>query len=494
MKLKLIWYGTLAVLAYGLLGADQCKPTPTPTPPPTPTPNPVVDVRPTSPVYLDLLLRASPEGTWVRNGTPHTMVGAIPCWPTEGTAEKLIIFGKVTDYWWSLVSPQFMDTVAPLGVNAVHVRLGPSVAAEMCCGLEDVGGPYVEMPAKQLMKAKLRKVRLEPGWNEKYWAKLHQIMHHAGRTGINVQVDVLDGWLIKHSVWGETHMPWPAQDVLGGFQVPLNPSVKAWVTKVTSELCFYGNGFYEISNESSLGPGWTPAWEREMFNLIRQEEQRQGCVIKVTGSNTRDFSGPYDYFATHNATELEGPADGNRPMIVNEYNPALPPATFKARYCASQKAGQSYWWWRSDGSDEWQDASLRAIQAGCEGVVSACPDPQPGSVSEFACVDRRVWWDCTPKQHGCEYCASIGMGTYNGQIRCDCPIRNECPDTPGYEGMCESRVVCEKAAMGGFPVWKGDGAVTVNFANENQLQARCDGCSTLTICAADGITGCTKVY
>ena len=487
MKLRAVWLGVILTCAYGLAGCPPTPPTPTPTPTPEPTPTPVVDVRPTSPVYTDLLLRTTAQGTWLRNGQAHQIVGAIPCWPTDGTGEKLIVFGRHIPYWWSLISREWMDETRVVGVNAAHVRLGPGIAAEACCGMEEVGGPYAEATAMQLRRTNPKR-RSVATWNPKYWERVHQILHHAGRIGFNVEVDVLDGWQVKHSIWGDTHMPWPAEDVHTGLTYPPNASVREWVKKVVLETDGYANVIYQISNESSLGPGWSPEWERAMYALIRSEEK---LVVHTIGSNTRDDGGPYDYYTTHNGSALGEPFAG-RPIMMNENNPSQPAATFKARHCVSRP--QSYWYWRSDGSDAVQDASLNSLRSGCGGATG-CPDPQPLPVSTFACHWNGQWYDCTPQQHSCSQCEAIGMGEFNGGIRCDCPVRNECPDTPGYEGMCDSRATCERVAMGGYPVWRGvGGGVEVNTANENRLQARCDGCSALTICAADGVTGCTKVF
>jgi hypothetical protein len=399
--------------------------------------------------------------------------------------------GKPIPYWWSLVSPEWMDETKKVGMNAVHVRVGPGVAAELCCGMEEVGGPYAEAPP-MLLRRMDRKLRAGTEWNPKYWARLQQVLHHGGRTGFTVEVDVLDGWQVKHAVWGDVHMPWPAGDVHTGLTYPPNASVREWVRKVVYETCNHAQVIYQISNESALGPGWSVEWERAIHGLIREGEQQPGCggVVHMIGSNSRDDGGPYDYFTTHNGSALDGPFAG-RPIMTNEYNPSQTPEMFIARHCVSRP--QSFWYWRSDGSNARQDASLNALRAGCKGATG-CPDPQPLPVSTYACRWNGQWWDCTPQQHGCEQCAAIGMGEFGGNIRCDCPVRNECPDTPGYEGMCDSRATCERVAMGGFPVWKGDAPVTVNEDNENRLQARCDGCSTLTICSADGVTGCTKVF
>lgn len=448
------------------------------TKPPVVEPTPPSQLgRPDAPLHTELLLRATPAGTITQAGKPHSVVGAIPCWPTEGNGERLIVDGREIPYWWPLVSPEWIDHIKSKGANAVHIRLGPFVTEDACCGLQDVGGPIVAgLP------------------NEKFWNRVHVGLRHAADKGVTVEVDVLDTWIIKHAVYGDVRSPLPAEDVHSATSLPLNPSVKAWIKKVVYETCNYPV-IYQIGNESSLALGWSREWERAMYAEIRQAEQQEGCqqVVHMIGSNTRDESGPYDYFTTHSADAVTEPFAG-RPIMVNEYNPSLAPSVFKARYCASRVSGQSFWYWRSDGSDQWQDASLNAILEGCDTASAfACGEPKPVDVHDFACHWNGQWYDCTPKAMNHDYCVSIGMGEMGGLPRSGCPIRNECPDTPGYEGMCAERVACERAAMKGFPVWRGNGHVEVNYSNENQLQARCDDCTSLTICSADGTTGCTAV-
>ena len=561
------------VAAVLTMGASCGKPKPPQPPEPPPTPPPVEQTgRPSGPVFTNLVLRQS-GGKFT---TP--LIGAIPCWPTDGTGEVLRVDGRVIPYWWSLVSPEWVDHIKEKGANAVHVRLGPTAGPEACCGMQDVGGPYTPDGS---------------AWNQPYWDRLHSILRHAGEKGFAVEVDLLDGWVIKHALHGDVKMPWPDEDLHRAMVVPFNPSTQKWLEKVVYETCPYGNIVYQVGNENDLTPGWSETYERAVFDFVRQRENGTGCngsIVHMVGSNTSDFGGPYDYFSTHEAGAELKPVAG-RPINVNEYNPHLAPATYKARLCEAQGAGQAFWYWRSDGSDSVQDESLALIKAPCgaggcvihigeivPGMTSAttpalnaakaavgdvcgkppdeslvrltaqltaqgecaikdedrvfirrtdgnadeqhavaytdgcwagnayrytfspgggaCVNPSAPPVSEFSAKWNGQWYDATPLRTADHpYCESIGMGTMGGPggtPRASCPIRNECPDTPGYEGKCEARVPCERASMDGFATWKGDGQVEVNTANANRLQARCPSCTWLKVCNADGST-CSSV-
>jgi hypothetical protein len=567
MRRILMAAGFLAV-AVLLMGASCGKPHPKPPIPPEPTPPPVETGRPSGPVYTNLVLRQS-GGKFT---TP--LVGAIPCWPTDGTGEVLRVDGRVIPYWWSLVSPEWIDHIKEKGGNAVHVRLGPAAGSEACCGMQDVGGPYTLDGS---------------AWNQSYWDRLHSIMRHAGEKGFIVEVDLLDGWVIKHALAGDVKMPWPDEDLHRAMVVPFNPSTQKWLEKVVYELCPYGNAIFQIGNENDLTPGWSETYERAVFDFVRQRENGTGCngaIVHMVGSNTSDFGGPYDYFSSHESgTELK--PVGGRPMSVNEYNPHLAPATYKARLCEAQGASQAFWYWRSDGSDSAQDESLALIKAPCgsgnctitigdiipqmssattaalnaakaaigdvcgkppeESLVrlaaqltaqgecaikdedrvfiqrgdgnadeqhavaytdgcwagvpyrytfspggGTCSNPRAQSVTTFSVKWQSGWYDATPLISDCAYCQSIGMGEIGGNPRCICPVRNECPDTPGYEGKCEQRIACERVAMGGPATWVGNGNVEVNENNALRLQARCSSCTELKVCNTDGST-CTPV-
>ncbi len=513
--LKRLGVGTflMVALAAALLSLGSwCPPTPpppspSPTPTPTPTPTPVVESRPTSPVYTNLLLRQSQGKLIHPDGTPYRLVGAIPCWPTCDDPGCLKVDGKPVDYWWSLVSPQFMDAVKPKGVNAVHIRLGPVRAVDQCCGLQDVGGPYLEQSVSRLLEQHVRargpeKMRIfalaSDLWNPKFWARVHLVLRAAGELGYVVEVSVLDGWIIKHAIWGDFAMPWPAQDVATAAKLPPNESVKNWIKKVTFETCNYANVVYLIGNENDQIPnGWTFQTERAWRQLIRDGEQQPGCVdaagkpnvVHMVGSNTRDLEGGYDYYAVH-ATETDSPLAG-RPAWINEYNPAVSTATFKAMCDKALAEGSACWYWRSDGSDADQDASLNSILGPVE---TGCPAPKPNRDRlsfAFNC-DASNNCDTTPLNEGdLTYCQAIGMGEYNGQPRATCPVRPECaPDSPPG-AICHSRLACEQFDIGNAaPVFSSDGSW--RYVDAGHFRVKVDGGTYLQACNVEG-TRCSRV-
>jgi len=444
-------------------------------------PAPVEAGRPTAPLYLPPV--RSEGGRWTRGGAPLDLTGAIPCWPTDGTGEVLRVEGRAIPYLWPLVSTEWIDHVKGKGANAVHLRPGPIGAADTIAEMQAIGGPYTADGSD---------------WNPKWWALFHKVIRHAGEAGFVVEVDGLDGWVVKNTIAGSWHMPFPAPDVYTAMQLPINPSVRKWITKLVGETCLYGHVTYQVGNESSLTPGWSAEWERAMYGLFREAEQQPGCdgqVVHMVGSNSRDEAGsPYDYLVSHWTDGATGPIAG-RPTEVNEFNPSLTPGQFMALHCAAKRAGQSFWYWRSDGSDARQDETLDLLKAGCDAPAS-CPAPQPNRENltfNITCKPNGVC-DATPlNTHDTAYCASIGMpfGPDGVTPRGACPMRNECPDTPGFEGMCEGRLPCEQYALSvpgvcdaTAPLWRSDGEVVLEDAWG--FRARQNGGTYLEACNCDG--------
>jgi hypothetical protein len=448
--------------------------------------------RPTSPLYLPPV--RGEAGRWTRGGAPLDLTGAVPCWPTDGTGEVLKVEGRVIPYLWPLVSTEWIDHVKGKGANAIHLRPGPIGAADVCCGLESIGGPYLPDGSD---------------WNPKWWALFHRIIRHAGAAGFVVEVDGLDGWAVKNTIGGSFHVPFPSQDVFTAMQLPINPSVRKWITKLVGETCLYGHVTYQVGNESSLTPGWSAEWERAMYGLFREAEKQPGCdgqVVHMVGSNTRDFDGPYDFFVSHWPDALTAPIAG-RPTEVNEFNPSLSPGQFKSLHCTARKAGQSFWYWRSDGSDARQDETLDVLKAGCDAPAS-CPAPRPNRENlgfNVSCKPNGVC-DATPlNTRDIAYFQAIGMPYLpDGHTpRASGPVRNECaepplpPNPPGFEGMCEDRLACEQYALSvpgvceaTAPLWRSDGEVVLE--DQYGFRARCNGCTWLEACNCDG-SRCERV-
>ena len=425
---------TLALYALGAtLLLAGCTPRVKPQPPTTP-PKPVETGRPSAPIGTKLQR--------VENGRfTIPWVGAIACWPPDDANGKppasFMAEGKSIPYYWPGFSCEWSDLVKGKGFNSVLYRFGTTPPSEVCCGL-----PGTEFAPETL-------------------ALMHKGYRRATENDQMILTSVgWDAWRWKHRNQRDpVDIVGPAAELDAGMVVPLGPGLTKHVHDVVLETCLYVNVAYEISNESSLGPGWTPAWERAMYAEIRKAEQQPGCdgrVIHVIGSNTDDTDGPYDFLIYHDPNIPAIPLQG-KPVMVNEYNPHLTVAALKVKIAEFTAAGQSFWYWRSDGDDDTLRASLNVLTGG---DVNECPAPLPDRSTLTFSINCDALYggscDATPiVTRSCEYCASIGMGQMEpgGPPRCSCPMRNE--GDP-------NRLVCEQYAMQApAPVWTSDGAITL---------------------------------
>ena len=96
--------------------------------------------------------------------------------------------------------------------------------------------------------------------------------------------------------------------------------------------------------------------------------------------------------------------------------------------------------------------------------------------------------DCTAQnQRACDYCAAIGMGEIGGQIRCGCPVRNEClpaEQIPPQNFKCEERVACEAYLTGGTVLESRNGA-TCELVGGNPFVFRPND-GNCRLCGANG--------
>lgn len=432
-----------------------------PTPPPPAT---EPDGRPDHVVYPHLLLRTH-EGRFVLTEahTPFVMRGAIFCWPpdhadgTPASEIRSLAEGKSFPYMWTLISPELMAYARRAGAaNTFMVRLGPYRSDKQCCGMQEIGGPLLP----------------DGSFNPKFDAYLVGLAHDAGRNESLLGVSLVDwGWGGKHQCRGEDvgyALPGACDPVMG-------PEYKRFVEHYVTLLDPFANVFFEIGNENDLHMNWRPEFERENYALIRATER---LVVHVVVSNTKDYGGPYEAMASHAKGGVDSPVNG-KPVMVNEYNPAMSPAEFASCFKEMKDRGGACWYWRSDGTDEAMEASLAVLKSGGDvGGTGPIDYPQPsaGPVPPLDKLDFKSDYsrgsrDWTPIIRDWPFCNSIGMG-YMGTgpgatPRGWCPLRNECGPTgkpvPGDPASfeCDQRLKWEQWALKyPHPVCESDGVLT----------------------------------
>jgi hypothetical protein len=278
-------------------------------------------------------------------------------------------------YGWPLFDESWVDYVATKKVNFLHARLGPFLTTTPN-GETDwaaTGGGYVESNGKADLSQ----------FNAKFWTRLRALVAYARAAGMNVEIDVADGWAVKHCLWGDIpgYSAWDsafnAQGTdactgAGSGPVVAQSIHDAWIRKVVLETGSFDNVIYQDGNEIGLVAGYATAWSTSMEAIVRDEESKHGYGRHLFGTNSGSAAtmqdAAIDYGELHQDLPAASPAAcAGKPCLVNEYNPnpALDAPTLHQRYCDARAAGTYFWYWRHDQAQGVMDATLDLIAAGC---------------------------------------------------------------------------------------------------------------------------------
>ncbi|MCC6335294.1 MAG: hypothetical protein IT380_15055 [Myxococcales bacterium] len=276
-------------------------------------------------------------------------------------------------FGWPLFDEAWLDTVAPRGATFLHMRLGPfRTEGNGETDWAAVGGGYVEANGQ----ADLTR------FNERFWSRVRELLGKARARGLYVEVDVVDGWGVKHCRWGDLpgYSAWEAAFNAQGLDGcataasgPVAPGGvhEAWIRKVVAETGAFDNVLYEDGNEVGLVQGYDSEWTRTMAVLIRDEEARRGYPRHLFGTNSGDATAmqlaDVDYLEEHQNQPLAASQCFGKPCFVNEYNPNPPlsPAQFHQRFCAARDEGTAFFYWRHGQSEADMLQSLTLMGQGC---------------------------------------------------------------------------------------------------------------------------------
>jgi hypothetical protein len=276
-------------------------------------------------------------------------------------------------FGWPLFDEAWVDYVAAHRVSFLHMRLGPFLTGEN--GESDwaaVGGPYEETGGK----ADLAR------FNPAFWSRVRALVAYARERGLYVEVDVADGWAIKHCRWGDLpgYSAWDAafnvqgEDwcaTAGSAAIAAGSVHDRWVRKVALETGRFDNVVYQDGNELGLVGGYRAAWTRSMEAVLRNVESANGFPRHLFGTNSGKAeamqASEVDYLEFHQRNPLDSSACLGKPCLVNEYNPDPPllPEDLHARYCAAREASTYFWYWRHGQDPEQMDRTLALIAGGC---------------------------------------------------------------------------------------------------------------------------------
>ncbi|MEW5742374.1 MAG: hypothetical protein AB1938_25880 [Myxococcota bacterium] len=276
-------------------------------------------------------------------------------------------------FGWPLFDEAWLDTVAPRGATFLHMRLGPfRTQGNGETDWAAIGGGYVEENGKADVTR----------FNERFWGRVRELIRKARARGLYVEVDVVDGWGVKHCRWQDIpgYSAWDAafnaQNVdycATAASGPVAPGSvhEAWIRKVVAETGEFDNVLYQDGNEVGLVQGYDSEWTRTMHALIRDEEARRGFPRHLFATNSGDATAmqlpEVDYLEAHQNQPLSAAQCFGKPCFVNEYNPNPPltPAQFHQRFCAARDQGTAFFYWRHGQSEPDMLQSLSLMGQGC---------------------------------------------------------------------------------------------------------------------------------
>jgi hypothetical protein len=375
------------------------------------------------------------------------MSQAIPCWDPE----------EINHYGWGGFTQEWIDYTKPFGVNTYYIRLGPSKNFDQWTnGLSYQHSSYINNDPAQ-------------GFDPVWWKRATEMCRAAGRADAGCQVDILDGWICKHAVWGDFESPWSAEDVRACTN-HMTPVQEAFVRKAVQEFGCMANVFWQDGNEPGVSGWYDPQWSFRIRDIVRDEEQKVDCgggahVVHMFGTNSGhpvvENDPGIDYTITHSNAGIEGPVAGKFRMN-NEHNPPFSPSQERELFCAAKNAGQTWGYWRGGQTQAEMQETLTLFSQPCPEMPSGeCPfdvpmvatikvkcGPVAGAVNEC---------DSTPLVRGANYCRAIGYS----DGRTTCPLR--------LEGD-PFRLACELKSMGGTHVFR-----LANATGDIRIKCRPDG-------------------
>lgn len=275
-------------------------------------------------------------------------------------------------YGWPLFDEAWVDYTTRYGANFVHMRLGPFLTGGG--GEPDwavVGGAYEERDGKADLSR----------WNSRFWSRVRALLAYARARGVYVEVDVIDGWAIKHCRWGDipgysawdaayNHQGEDACSAAGSAAIVPQSVHDRFVRKVVLETGAFDNVVYQDGNEIGLVSGYRVAWTRSMHGILREVERERGFPRHLFGTQSERSdamaAAEVDYIEFH-GTPLDASECFGKPCLVNEYNPRPPlsPQDLHALYCQALRQGTYFWYWRHEQDAAHMDDTLALLEGGC---------------------------------------------------------------------------------------------------------------------------------
>lgn len=215
-------------------------------------------------------------------------------------------------FGWPGSNGRGLDVLSQAGANWTHIRMGP----------HGPGSPDSDYQPD---------VALNEGPAAASWAF---------SAGIALEVDVIDGWVMKHSNEAPrfSFYNWDCNTTQGR---PTREQLE-WATRVATAFRGHPNVMFQTSNEGFDCPPWGGSkvdWEVGIRDAIRAAAPGHLIGTNSQGSKIERY---FDY-VNHHGEFAEGATNG-RPLMINETG-SLSPEEWETQARAARAMGTSFHWW-----------------------------------------------------------------------------------------------------------------------------------------------------
>ena len=264
-------------------------------------------------------LRIDPQhpSTFVdRDGLPVWLSGSVSCCMADGDESG-----------WPWVSEALLRQIAEVKNNYAYIRLGPYTrqgeswpfeAYEFVGGAGGCGDPGDCYDLDH--------------WNQGFWDRLRQRVEYARDRGIYVEVDLIDGWVLKGdhpNPWRETNNT--AHEELGNCSIQGTGPEEVhtrWLSKIVETIGDLDNVIFQVGNETGACSGGTSLqWEKGIADFVNQQLDQRSFPRHLISTNSEEAAiecnGAFQYINVHwphgHVEDAPQSIHFGKPTGMNEY-------------------------------------------------------------------------------------------------------------------------------------------------------------------------------
>jgi hypothetical protein len=234
---------------------------------------------------------------------------------------------------WPWFDASIADKLVSKNLNWAHMRMGP----------HETEGTNFDSYIRVNGKSDLTQ------FNEAYFTRAKALVEMAQSKGVYVEVDVIDGWALRHAV-----TPWTkannVQNVeYGGCTSTANSYQLAYARKVVRATGYSDNVIFQVGNETFQ---CSTVWEKSIADAIHSELTNMGSLKRLLGVNAQKSTSENvtwnEIINLHDQATTVPSILFNKPTGNNEYVIGISPDKYTEFLWRSFTEGTFFHYWRGD--------------------------------------------------------------------------------------------------------------------------------------------------